>query len=162
MNGHSSHQSLANKRFVRIKPQAVRLILRDFYWINLGSVLAHRSLVYHYFGFLYKERLIQRLRQAVSKDLTSSSKFSGSCVLTLQTLRFLLHFSLYMSKNSRKLTFSCLCGPCSRIHVCKETKGLLRPGLDNTRLFFGLTAGAGTRCMTLLSSSPSLTVNEQS
>ena len=26
------------------------------------------------------------IRQAVSKDLTSSSKFSGSCVLTLQTL----------------------------------------------------------------------------
>jgi len=25
-------------------------------------------------------------RQAVTKDLTSSSKFSGSCVLTLQTL----------------------------------------------------------------------------
>lgn len=29
----------------------------------------------------------RRLRQAVNKDLTSSSKFSGSCVLTLQTLR---------------------------------------------------------------------------
>ena len=29
-------------------------------------------------------RMIQRLRQAVSKDLTSSSKFSGSCVLTIE------------------------------------------------------------------------------
>ena len=33
---------------------------------------------------------------------------------------------------------------------------LLTPGLDNTRLFISLTAGAGTRCMSLLSSSPSL------
>jgi len=33
---------------------------------------------------------------------------------------------------------------------------LLTPGLDNTRLFMSLTAGAGTRCMSLLSSSPSL------
>jgi len=32
----------------------------------------------------------------------------------------------------------------------------VRPGLDNTRLFMSLTAGAGTRCMSLLSSSPSL------
>ena len=30
------------------------------------------------------------------------------------------------------------------------------PGLDNTRLFMSFTAGAGTRCMTLLSSSPIL------
>ena len=29
---------------------------------------------------------------------------------------------------------------------------LLTPGLDNTRLFMSLTAGAGTRCMSLLSS----------
>ena len=29
-------------------------------------------------------------------------------------------------------------------------------GLDNTRLFMSLTAGAGTRCMSLLSSPPSL------
>ena len=28
----------------------------------------------------------EAIRQAVTKDLTSSSKFSGSCVLTLQTL----------------------------------------------------------------------------
>ena len=27
---------------------------------------------------------------------------------------------------------------------------LLTPGLDNTRLFMSLTAGAGTRCMSLL------------
>jgi len=33
---------------------------------------------------------------------------------------------------------------------------LLMPGLDNTRLFMSLTAGAGTRCMSLLSSPPSL------
>ena len=32
----------------------------------------------------------------------------------------------------------------------------LQPGLDWTRLFMSLTAGAGTRCMSLLSSSPSL------
>jgi hypothetical protein len=32
----------------------------------------------------------------------------------------------------------------------------LTPGLDYTRLFISLTAGAGTRCMSLLSSSPSL------
>ena len=32
------------------------------------------------------------------------------------------------------------------------------PGLDNTRLFMRLTAGAGTRCMSLLSSSPNLTL----
>jgi hypothetical protein len=33
---------------------------------------------------------------------------------------------------------------------------LLTPGLDNTRLFISLTAGAGTRCISLLSSPPSL------
>ena len=33
---------------------------------------------------------------------------------------------------------------------------LFRPGLDNTRLFISLTAGAGTRCMSLRSSPPSL------
>ena len=40
-----------------------------------------------------------------------------------------------------------------------EIKGsyrLLTPGLDNTCLFMSLTAGAGTRCMSLLSSSPNL------
>ena len=30
------------------------------------------------------------------------------------------------------------------------TSTLLTPGLDNTRLFMSLTAGAGTRCMSLL------------
>ena len=35
-------------------------------------------------------------------------------------------------------------------------RSLLTPGLDYTRLFISLTAGAGTRCMCLLSSSPSL------
>ena len=35
-------------------------------------------------------------------------------------------------------------------------KSKLMSGLDNTRLFMSLTAGAGTRCMSLLSSSPSL------
>ena len=30
---------------------------------------------------------VKRNQQAVTKDLTSSSKFSGSCVLTLQTIR---------------------------------------------------------------------------
>ena len=38
----------------------------------------------------------------------------------------------------------------------ERAQGLLRPGLDNTRLFMSLTAGAGTRCMSLLSSSPIL------
>ena len=33
---------------------------------------------------------------------------------------------------------------------------LLTPGLDNTRLFISLTAGAGTRCMSLPNSPPSL------
>ena len=33
---------------------------------------------------------------------------------------------------------------------------LLTPGLDNTCLFMSLTAGAGTRCMSLLSPSPNL------
>ena len=33
---------------------------------------------------------------------------------------------------------------------------LMTPGLDYTQLFISLTAGAGTRCMSLLSSSPSL------
>ena len=33
---------------------------------------------------------------------------------------------------------------------------LLTPGLDNARLSSSLTAGAGTRCMSLLSSPPSL------
>ena len=37
-----------------------------------------------------------------------------------------------------------------------RSQGLLTPGLDNTRLYMSLTAGAGTRCMSLLSSSPSL------
>ena len=39
-----------------------------------------------------------------------------------------------------------------------EAQELLMPGLDNTRLFMSFTAGAGTRCMSLLSSSPSLWV----
>ena len=35
---------------------------------------------------------------------------------------------------------------------------LSTPGLDFTRLFISLTAGAGTRCMSLLSSPPSLSL----
>ena len=38
----------------------------------------------------------------------------------------------------------------------RTTDTLSTPGLDNTRLFISFTAGAGTRCMSLLSSSPSL------
>ena len=38
----------------------------------------------------------------------------------------------------------------------KNNVSCLQPGLDWTRLFMSLTAGAGTRCMSLLSSSPSL------
>jgi len=36
---------------------------------------------------------------------------------------------------------------------------LSTPGLDNTRLFIGFTAGAGTRCMSVLSSSPAPFIN---
>ncbi len=43
----------------------------------------------------------------------------------------------------------------------KENRNTVTPGLDNTRLFIGLTAGAGTRCMSLLSSSPSLKERER-
>ena len=42
------------------------------------------------------------IRQAVSKDLTSSSKFSGSCVLTLQTL--LISKDVRERKTSRRRT----------------------------------------------------------
>ena len=38
----------------------------------------------------------------------------------------------------------------------EEIVCMLTPGLDNTRLFISLTAAAGTRCMSLLSSPPSL------
>ena len=41
-------------------------------------------------------------------------------------------------------------------HVQALVIKLFRPGLDNTRLFISLTAGAGTRCIRLLSSSPIL------
>ena len=36
----------------------------------------------------------------------------------------------------------------------KDEEDYCGPGLDNTRLSMRLTAGAGTRCMSLLSSSP--------
>ena len=39
-----------------------------------------------------------------------------------------------------------------QINTCWSYR-LLTPGLDNTCLFMSLTAGAGTRCMSLLSSS---------
>ena len=38
-----------------------------------------------------------------------------------------------------------------------QAKELWMPGLENTRLFISLTAGAGTVCMSLSSSSPTLT-----
>ena len=41
-------------------------------------------------------------------------------------------------------------------HTAGGSYRLLTPGLDNTCLFMSLTAGAGTRCMSLLSSSPNL------
>ena len=44
-------------------------------------------------------------------------------------------------------------------HEPMDDRTLLTPGLDNTRLFMSLTAGAGTRCMSLLSSSPSLSTS---
>ena len=37
-------------------------------------------------GIEEREHRVQETQQAVTKDLTSSSKFSGSCVLTLQTI----------------------------------------------------------------------------
>ena len=40
-------------------------------------------------------------RQAVSKDLTSSSKFSGSCVLTLQTLLLMNVDGSYVAHDRR-------------------------------------------------------------
>ena len=39
----------------------------------------------------------ERERQAVTKDLTSSSKFSGSCVLTLQPLPENIHVTVELS-----------------------------------------------------------------
>ena len=48
------------------------------------------------------------------------------------------------------------CGQNPGVHAFFSIEILLTPGLDNTRLFMSLTAGAGTRCMSLLSSSPSL------
>jgi len=42
------------------------------------------------------------------------------------------------------------------VGIGRTTDTLSTPGLDNTRLFISFTAGAGTRCMSLLSSSPSL------
>ena len=42
-------------------------------------------------------------------------------------------------------------------HSHGEDEDYCGPGLDNTRLSMRLTAGAGTRCMSLLSSSPNLT-----
>ena len=50
--------------------------------------------------------------------------------------------------------------PVTSVQLSDQANGedikLLRPGLDKTRLFISLTAGAGTRCMSLLSSSPIL------
>ena len=43
-----------------------------------------------------------------------------------------------------------------RMCASAKTSRLLTPGLDNTRLFMSLTAGAGTRFLSLLSSSPNL------
>ena len=45
--------------------------------------------------------------------------------------------------------------PCNTFNTVKPRHFFI-PGLDNTRLFMSFTAGAGTRCMTLLSSSPIL------
>jgi hypothetical protein len=43
-----------------------------------------------------------------------------------------------------------------RISSSQRPRHFFIPGLDNTRLFMSFTAGAGTRCMSLLSSSPIL------
>ena len=48
-------------------------------------------------GAIMNEHEKEEERQAVTKDLTSSSKFSGSCVLTLQTLPRIEKDSLYGS-----------------------------------------------------------------
>ena len=63
-------------------------------------------------------------------------------------MRNLLHFLLYFLVILKFII--CL------LPIQFEWTKLLMPGLDNTRLFMSLTAGAGTRCMSLLSSPPSL------
>ena len=63
-------------------------------WMILESVLAQRltSLLMSSGRLLEEVKVMSEpslvfwIRQAVTKDLTSSSKFSGSCVLTLQPL----------------------------------------------------------------------------
>ena len=44
----------------------------------------------------------------------------------------------------------------SKTRQARQGDRLLAPGLDNTRLFKRMTAGAGTKCMSLSSSSPNL------
>jgi len=45
-------------------------------------------------------------------------------------------------------------------HQLRNRFSCLAPGLDWTRLFMSLTAGAGTRCMSLLRESPTLWLEE--
>ena len=57
-------------------------------FISLGIPFILCYLNFPFFEFHVCKGLKKRyLHQAVTKDLTSSSKFSGSCVLTLQTLQ---------------------------------------------------------------------------
>ena len=60
----------------------------------------------------------------------------------------------HASKNSKTLHEKLF--PESQASVSSSRRVLMTPGLDYTQLFISLTAGAGTRCMSLLSSSPSL------
>ena len=83
------------------------------------------------------------------------------------TSRIQIHYE--WSKTQRKeiqrlrnllLDHSWICAWGKRRVVIDQAKGLLRPGLDNTRLFISLTADAGTGCMSLPSSSPSLMASQ--
>jgi len=75
-------------------------------------------------------------------------------VSTLQELFFLFFFLLFPVPTFILKPLLLLFIPIIPIHNSKILiPKLLMPGLDNTRLFMSLTAGAGTRCMSLLSSS---------
>ena len=66
----------------------------------------------------------------------------------------------YISSNGRTSSI-CLITSCDLCCWMRKNGGqrprhFFIPGLDNTRPFMSFTAGAGTRCMSLLSSSPNL------
>ena len=57
---------------------------------------------------------------------------------------------------TRRLKFLSSHEWCYQERQARQGDRLLAPGLDNTRLFKRMTAGAGTKCMSLSSSSPNL------